>query len=141
MTAAIHQPHRQFQYRRSSDQSAKAPARHPVVIVGAGPIGLALAIDLGQRGIKTVLLDDSDRIGDGSRAICFSKRTLEIFDRIGVGAPHLDKGVQWKKGRVFHREHELYEFDLLPEPGHKMPAFINLQQFLFGREPRSVGRW
>lgn len=129
MIAAAHQPHRVFAYRKSADQSAKTPPRHPVVIVGAGPIGLALAIDLGQRGINTVLLDDSDRIGDGSRAICFSKRTLEVFDRLGVGAPHLDKGVQWKKGRVFHRDRELYEFDLLPEPGHKMPAFINLQQY------------
>ncbi len=122
-------PHRQFAYRRSSEQDAAVPARHPVVIVGAGPVGLALAIDLGQRGIKTVLLDDSDRIGDGSRAICFAKRTLEIFDRLGIGDAALAKGVQWQKGRVFHRERELYAFDLLPEPGHKMPAFINLQQY------------
>jgi 3-(3-hydroxy-phenyl)propionate hydroxylase len=63
------------------------------------------------------------------RARCFAKRTLEIFDRLGVGDKALAKGVQWQKGRVFHRDAELYAFDLLPEPGHKMPAFINLQQY------------
>ncbi|HRK19084.1 MAG TPA: FAD-dependent oxidoreductase [Hyphomicrobiaceae bacterium] len=121
--------HRQFRYRRSPDQDATTTAHHPVVVIGAGPIGQSLAIDLAQRGIAVVLLDDSDRIGDGSRAICFSKRTLEIFDRLGVAAPMLGKGVEWRKGRVFHRDRELYSFDLLPEPGHKMPAFINLQQY------------
>ena len=123
------QPHAQYAYCRSPDQAAAKPARHAVVIVGAGPVGLSLAIDLAQRGLRPVLLDDNDRIGDGSRAICFAKRTLEIFDRLGVGEACLAKGVQWRKGRVFHRDTELYDFDLLPEPGHKMPAFINLQQY------------
>jgi 3-(3-hydroxy-phenyl)propionate hydroxylase len=122
-------PHRQFAYRRSPDQDATTPARHPVVVIGAGPVGLALAIDLAQRGVSVVLVDDSDRIGDGSRAICFAKRTLEIFDRLGIADRALAKGVQWRKGRVFHRDAELYDFDLLPEAGHKMPAFINLQQY------------
>jgi 3-(3-hydroxy-phenyl)propionate hydroxylase len=121
--------HRQFAYRRSADQDARQKARHQVVIVGAGPVGLSLAIDLAQRGIRSVLIDDSDRIGDGSRAICFAKRTLEIFDRLGVGERALAKGVQWQTGRVFHRSGEIYAFDLLPEAGHKMPAFINLQQY------------
>jgi 3-(3-hydroxy-phenyl)propionate hydroxylase len=122
-------PFAQFSYRRSPDQTAHEVAGHPVVIVGAGPVGLTLAIDLAQRGLKPVLLDDSDRIGEGSRAICFAKRTLEIFDRLGVAAPMLAKGVRWQVGKVFQGDHQLYRFDLLPEAGHKMPAFINLQQF------------
>jgi 3-(3-hydroxy-phenyl)propionate hydroxylase len=120
-------PRFQFAYRRAADQDATA--RHPVVIVGAGPVGLSAAIDLAQAGIKVVLLDDADRIGEGSRAICFSKRTLEIFDRLGVGEALVAKGVTWQRGRVFRGESEVYDFDLLPEGGHKMPAFINIQQF------------
>lgn len=123
------QPFRQFAYRRSPDQDALAPARHPVVIVGAGPVGLTLALDLARRQVPVVLIDDADRIGEGSRAICFAKRTLEIFDRLGLAEPMVEKGVTWQKGRVFRGETELYEFDLLPEGGHKQPAFINLQQF------------
>ncbi len=75
-----------------------------------------------------VLLDDADRIGEGSRAICFSKRLLEFWDRLGVGQRMVDKGV-WKVGKIFHGASLLYQFDLLPEEGHKRPAFINLQQF------------
>jgi 3-(3-hydroxy-phenyl)propionate hydroxylase len=122
-------PFAQFAYRLHPDQRRDTPARHPVIIAGAGPVGLTLAIDLAERGVKVVLLDDSDRIGDGSRAICFAKRTLEIFDRLGVAAPMLEKGVRWRIGKVFQGEDLLYQFDLLPEPGHAMPAFINLQQF------------
>ncbi len=119
----------QYAYRRSADQDARAPARHPVVVVGAGPVGLTAAIDLAQHGVPVVLLDDSDRIGDGSRGICYAKRTLEIMDRLGLGERLLAQGVTWKLGKVFLRDEIVMSFDLLPEDGHKMPAFINLQQF------------
>src|SRR5436305_7477046 len=121
----------QFGYRRHPDQdrAAAAPVGHPAVVVGAGPVGLSLAIDLAQRGQPTVLLDDADRIGEGSRAICFSKRSLEYWDRLGVAQRMVEKGVVWSVGRIFHGPDQLYEFNLLPEQGHKMPAFINLQQF------------
>jgi 3-(3-hydroxy-phenyl)propionate hydroxylase len=119
----------QFAYRRSADQDAAQTVRHPVIIVGAGPVGLTAALELATQGVDVVVLDDSDRIGEGSRAICFAKRTLEIFDRLGVGQGLVDRGVTWKRGRVFLGEGELYDFDLLPEGGHKMPAFINIQQY------------
>jgi 3-(3-hydroxy-phenyl)propionate hydroxylase len=119
----------QFGYRRSPDQDRAVPARHPVVVVGAGPVGLCAAIDLAQRGVRVVLLDDADRIGEGSRGICYAKRTLEILDRLGVAEKCLAKGVTWKVGKVFQRDELLYAFDLLPENGHEMPAFINLQQY------------
>ena len=125
------QSKRQFDYLRHPDQDRPAanPAQHAVVVVGAGPVGLSLAIDLAQRGQKVVLLDDADRIGEGSRAICFSKRALEYWDRLGVGDRMVDKGVVWSVGRIFHGASQLYQFNLLPEEGHKRPAFINLQQF------------
>jgi 3-(3-hydroxy-phenyl)propionate hydroxylase len=121
----------QFGYRRHGDQDRAdgQAAEHAVVVVGAGPVGLSLAIDLAQRGQSVVLLDDADRIGEGSRAICFSKRSLEYWDRLGVGQGMVDKGVVWSVGKIFHGDAQLYQFNLLPEQGHKRPAFINLQQF------------
>jgi 3-(3-hydroxy-phenyl)propionate hydroxylase len=121
----------QFGYRRHPDQDRLGAnvAEHPVIVVGAGPVGLSLAIDLAQRGQSVVLLDDADRIGEGSRAICFSKRSLEYWDRLGVAGRMVDKGVVWSVGKIFHGAEQLYQFNLLPEQGHKMPAFINLQQF------------
>ena len=123
---------RTYAYARSPDQDADASgrlARRPVVVVGAGPVGLALAIDLAQRGVAVVLLDNDDRLSTGSRAICFAKRTLEIFDRLGVGERMVAKGVSWNTGRVFFHDEQLYAFDLQPEPGQERPAFINLQQY------------
>src|SRR5207248_2468559 len=111
------------------DRAGANLAEHPVVVVGAGPVGLSLAIDLAQRGQSVVLLDDADRIGEGSRAICFSKRSLEFWDRLGVGQRMVDKGVVWSVGKIFHGNSQLYQFNLLPEQGHRRPAFINLQQF------------
>ena len=118
-----------FDYQPHPDQRAATPARHPVVIVGAGPVGLALAIDLAQQQLPVVLLDNDHRLSTGSRAICFSKRSLEIFDRLGCGEAMAAKGVSWKLGRVFLRGEEVYRFDLLPEDGHARPAFVNLQQY------------
>src|SRR3979490_226215 len=125
------QSRNQFGYRRHPDRDGAGAnaAEYPVVVVGAGPVGLSLAIDLAQRGQSVVLLDDADRIGEGSRAVCFSKRSLEFWDRLGIGQRMVDKGVVWSVGKIFHGASQLYQFNLLPEPGHKRPAFINLQQF------------
>ena len=120
-----------YPYERCADQDAAAPVRHPVVVMGGGPIGVATALDLGLQGIPVVLLDDHEGIGQGSRAICFAKRSLEIADRYGCGKPMLEKGVVWNLGKVFHDDRKVFEFNLLPEKGHQFPAFINLQQPYF----------
>jgi 3-(3-hydroxy-phenyl)propionate hydroxylase len=120
-----------YPYERSADQDAETPVRHPVVVVGGGPIGVATALDLGLQGIPVVVLDDHEGIGQGSRAICFAKRSLEIVNRYGCAEKMLDKGVVWNLGKVFHEARKVYEFNLLPEEGHRFPAFINLQQPYF----------
>lgn len=120
--------YRPFPYVAPPGLKAPEP-RHKVVIIGAGPIGLALAIDLAQFGVPSVILDDNNVVSVGSRAICWSKRALEVLDRLGVGARCVEKGVIWKVGRTLHRDEEVWNFDLQPEPGHKMPAFVNLQQY------------
>ena len=120
-----------YPYRRGPDQDAATPARHRVVVVGAGPVGLAAAIDLAGQGVEVVVLDDNDRVSWGSRAICFAKRPLEILDRLGCGQPMVDKGVVWNLGKVFFGDRKVYDFNLLPEDGHRRPAFINLQQYYF----------
>ena len=118
-------------YGMVADQALGSAVRHPVVIVGGGPIGLATALVLGLKGIKVLLLDDHEGAGAGSRALCFAKRTLEIAARLGAVKPMIEKGVQWNIGKVFHDDRQIYEFNLQPESGHQFPAFINLQQPYF----------
>ncbi|MEP2028748.1 MAG: FAD-dependent oxidoreductase [Paracoccaceae bacterium] len=120
-----------YPYEKSNDQDATSSVRHPVIIVGGGPIGLATALDLGRQGIPALVLDDHEGVGMGSRAICFAKRTLEIANRYGCGAPMVEKGVVWNVGKVFQDNRQVFEFNLLPDAGHRNPAFINLPQPYF----------
>ncbi|MDB5778783.1 MAG: monooxygenase FAD-binding [Polaromonas sp.] len=118
-----------YEYVQPPEQKSGETRRHPVVVVGAGPVGLAAAIDLAQSGVPVVLLDEDDTVSIGSRGVCYAKRTLEVLDRLGVGNACLDKGVSWNVGRTFFQDQEVYHFNLLPQPGHKRPGMINLQQY------------
>ena len=111
------------------EELRRGSGHRPLVIVGAGLVGLTLAVDLALRGIPSVVLDDNDTVSVGSRAICFSQRSLEILDRLGIAELIRAKGITWNRGRVFFREKEIFEFDLQPEPGYGWPAFINIQQY------------
>ena len=127
----------EYAYVQSEEQRSGSLKRHPVVIIGAGPIGLTQALDLAQRGVRSVILDDNNTVSLGSRAVCYAKRTLEVWDRLGLGEEFAARGVQWKVGKVFFRDDLAYSFDLLPEDRHKMPAMINYQQYHI--EERMVG--
>ena len=100
-----------------------------MIVVGAGPVGLCAAIDLAQRNIPVLVLDQCETLSVGSRAICWSQRTLQILDRLGCAQRVIAQGVSWRVGRVFFGEDEIYAFDLQAEPGHCHPPFINLQQY------------
>lgn len=110
-----------------------AAAMRPVVIVGAGPVGLCAAIDLAQQGVPVLLVTDNDTMPTGSRAVCYAKRSLEILDRLGVGDACVQKGLAWETGRVYLEDRQVYAFHLQPEPDHERPAFVNLQQFYLER--------
>src|SRR5450432_1307985 len=97
-------------YQPAVPQAGSDVRRWPVVVVGAGPVGLTAAIDLAQRGIDVLLLDEDTTVSAGSRAICWSKRTLEILDRLGCAERLVQKGVRWNVGRVFFQDEQLYEF-------------------------------
>lgn len=118
------------QFEASSKR--RSGAHSPIVIVGGGPTGLTLALDLGMRGHDVVVLNQFDFIPHGSKAICFSKRTLDVWNRIGVARRIVEKGVVWDVGKVFRGDNAepLYQFDLLAVKDQEMPGFINLQQYL-----------
>ncbi|MEP7061593.1 MAG: FAD-dependent oxidoreductase [Betaproteobacteria bacterium] len=117
-----------YAYRRAPDHG-DTPKERPVIVVGAGPVGLAVAIDLAMRGVRVVVLDEDDTVSVGSRAICYARRSLEILDRLRCADAICAKGVGWNVGKVFHRESLVYQFDLVQERGHRRPGMVNLQQY------------
>ncbi len=120
-----------FEYRRAPEMDATpgAAPRHAVIIIGAGPVGMAAALDARKHGLPAIILDDDDTVSVGSRGLCYAKRTLDVLDRLGVGDAVVDKGVQWNVGRTFFGEQEVFNFNLLPEPDHRRPGMVNLQQY------------
>ena len=120
-----------YPFTRPPELDSTSQVHIPVIIVGAGPIGMALALDLAGHGIRSIILDDDNKVSTGSRAICWSKRALEVMDRLGCGERMLDKGVTWNLGKVFFgdRKDPVYGFNMLEEENQQFPGFINLQQY------------
>ena len=118
-----------FEYRRPPEIAGGQTLKVPVVVVGAGPVGLAAALELQLHDIPVLLLDEDDTVSIGSRGVCYAKRALEILDRYGVGEAVCAKGVSWNVGRTFFRDREVYNFNLVPEADHHRPGMVNLQQY------------
>jgi 3-(3-hydroxy-phenyl)propionate hydroxylase len=110
-------------------------SHHPIVIVGGGLTGLTMACSLARYGVPAVLLDEDNTVGvkgASSRGICYTQKSLEIFERLGVYEPIAAKGVQWSVGRTFAGNDEVYSFDLRQQGAYNLssqPPFINIQQF------------
>ncbi len=116
-------------------RKALARKRHNIVIVGGGLTGLTMACALANLGVPAVLLDEDNTVGvkgASSRGICYTQKSLEIFERLGIYTQVANKGVQWSVGRTFAGDDEVYAFDLKIQGGFNLsqqPPFINIQQF------------
>ena len=103
--------------------------RHQVMICGGGPVGLALALALARYDIPSVVVEADASVCDGSRAICLSRRSLEILDRLGVLKPFLEKGLGWTVGRSYYQTAEILRFEMPHGPDQRLLPMTNLQQF------------
>src|SRR4051795_8249588 len=105
-----------------------ATARHPVAIVGAGPIGMTAALALARYGIPSVLLDRKDTFNDGSRAICIARPSMHILERIGAIKPFLEKALGWRFGRSYYRGEQIFRLEMPHPENEKYLPMYNLQQ-------------
>ncbi|HYJ90589.1 MAG TPA: FAD-dependent monooxygenase, partial [Pyrinomonadaceae bacterium] len=71
-----------------------------VLIVGAGPTGLALAVQLIRFGIDFVIIDKKETTTPHSKAIGVQARTLEIYEQIGLAEPLIAAGAIATKARL-----------------------------------------
>jgi 3-(3-hydroxy-phenyl)propionate hydroxylase len=122
----------EYAFRVPPEIAGRPRKRYPVVIVGGGLAGLAVACDLATRGIATVLLDDDNTVGVrglASRGITYAQKTLEIFQRLGIYDRVKSKGVEWSHGKTLADKDVVYSFDLASTSVSNQPPFINIQQF------------
>jgi 3-(3-hydroxy-phenyl)propionate hydroxylase len=112
------------------DQRARYEAqRHAVAIVGGGPVGLAVALGLARHGVRSVLIEADASVCYGSRAICISRRSLEIIERLGALEGFLAKGLPWTGGRSYYRSDEVLHFQMPQDENQKLPPMVNLAQY------------
>jgi 3-(3-hydroxy-phenyl)propionate hydroxylase len=122
----------EFAFRRPPELDGARPGIYQVAVVGAGLSGLTLAAELARRGIEVILLEQGGSLGVSgiaSRGIAYAKRSLEVFDRLGIAERIRAKGQTWNRGSIYDGPDKIYDFEIAPETGQKWPAFINLQQF------------
>jgi 3-(3-hydroxy-phenyl)propionate hydroxylase len=105
------------------------PQRHPVVVVGGGPVGYTAALGLVRQGVPVVVLEADDSVCVGSRAICISRRSLEIFQRLGALEGFLKIGLPWTGGRSFYRDTEVLHFKMPQDENQQLPPMLNLAQY------------
>jgi 3-(3-hydroxy-phenyl)propionate hydroxylase len=103
-------------------------AERAVIVAGAGPVGLAVALGLARRGIKVTLLEAGDSVCFGSRAICLSRHSLEVLDRLGAGPAITRQALPWMTGRSYFRDVEVLTFEMPHSDGDPHPPMVNISQ-------------
>lgn len=121
--------HRTYATRTPPLKDGCETTRHRVAIAGGGPVGLAVALALAKHGVPSLVLEADRTVCHGSRAICISRRSLEILDRLGVLQPFLDKGLPWTAGRSFYRDTEVLRFEMPHDTDQRLAPMTNIEQY------------
>ena len=139
-----------YTYRVFDAAPVPADARPvPAVVVGAGPIGLVTALGLAQQGVRCVLVEAERQVSEGSRAIVFTRRSMEILQQAGVADAMLTLALPWRFGNSYYRGQPVFRLEGPHSDDERFYPMTNLQQpfveqFLLdavARQPLIEQRW
>jgi 3-(3-hydroxy-phenyl)propionate hydroxylase len=131
MHQAQTEPRRSIYYDYKVYPAAARPASPHVarvVVVGAGPIGLAVALDLARHGVACVLTESEQQVSEGSRAIVFTRRSMEILQQVGAASHVAEQGLPWRYGNSFYRGQRVFRMDAPYSEDDRFHPMTNLQQ-------------
>lgn len=109
-------------------RSGAPEGRHPVVIAGSGPAALVTALELARHGVASVVCAAELQLTQGSRAICFTRRSLEILQQVGVADRMTAQGLPWRFGNSFYRGQLVYRMEAAHDPDDRFAPVLNIQQ-------------
>ncbi len=110
------------------------PTAHPprqrskVLIVGAGPAGMVTALELARHGVPSVVASAELQVSQGSRAIVFTRRSMEILQQLGVAARMTENGLPWRFGNSYYRGQRVFRMEAPHDPDDRFFPMLNLQQ-------------
>ena len=102
--------------------------RHPVAIVGAGPAGMVTALELARHGVASVIVESELQVSQGSRAIVFTRRSMEILQQVGVADRMTQAGLPWRFGNSYYRGQRVFRMEAPHDPDDRFFPMLNIQQ-------------
>lgn len=123
---SIYYPYRVFEPWLPSKHPAQERKR--VVIAGAGPAGMVTALELARLGVPSVVLSSELQVSQGSRAIVFTRRSMEILQQVGVAQRMSDNGLPWRFGNSYYRGQRVFRMEAPHDADDRFYPMLNIQQ-------------
>lgn len=102
--------------------------QNTVTVVGAGPVGMTSALLLAKQGVNVILLSSEQQLSEGSRALVYTKRSMEILNSAGAAKKMLAKLLPWTHGNSIYKGQVAFRMASPTNENDQFAPLNNLQQ-------------